>query len=126
AATTASGAAPSTKPDSAYATGLKVSSTLDRTSTLPHRITWQAKTNAPSSSIEEVDFLIDGKLRWVEHTAPYFYGSDGDWLVTSFLTAGMHRFAVRAKTTDGRTATDVHAARVTKPGPLPANLAGTW
>ena len=38
----------------------------------------------------------------------------------------MHRFAVRAKTTDGRTATDVHAARVIKPGPLPANLAGTW
>jgi hypothetical protein len=48
------------------------------------------------------------------------------WLVTSFLTPGMHRFAVRAKTIDGRTATDVHTARVIGPGPLPANLAGTW
>jgi len=25
--------------------------------------------------VSEVDYLIDGKLRWVEHNAPYFYGS---------------------------------------------------
>ncbi len=126
AAAAASGGIPSTPSRHVLATGLKVSSSLDRASVLPHRITWHATTNAPSSDIEEVDFLIDGKLRWVEHTAPYYYGSDGDWLVTSFLTPGVHRFAVRAKTTDGRTATDTHPARVVKPGPLPANLAGTW
>lgn len=104
----------------------KVTSTLDGTSVLPHRIHWQAKANVRSASIEEIDFLIDGKVRWVEHKGPYFYGSDGDWLVTSFLSPGLHRFAVRVKTYDGRTATDLHAARVVKAGSVPSNLAGSW
>ena len=108
------------------AAGLTVTSSLDRTSMLPHRIAWQAKTNAPAASVGEVDFLIDGKLCWVEHNAPYWYGSDGDWLVTSFLTSGVHRFTVRVKTTDGRSALDTHRARVGKPPSLPSNLAGNW
>jgi hypothetical protein len=105
---------------------LEVTSTLDGTGVLPHRIRWQAKTNVSPAGISEVDFLIDGKLRWVEHKAPYVYGSDGDWLVTSFLTPGAHRFEVRAKATDGRSAIDVHAARVSKQGLLPMNIAGAW
>jgi hypothetical protein len=108
------------------AAGLKVASTLDGRTVLPHRVTWRAMTNVSSTSIQEIDFLIDGKLRWVEHNAPYVFGSDGDWLVTSFLTPGVHHFTVRARTTDGRTATDVHAARVLKPGALPPNISGSW
>jgi hypothetical protein len=122
----ASGATRSTTSEGRVTTGLTISSTLDGTTVLPHRIAWQAKASVPSSSVQEVDFLIDGKLRWVKHKAPYFYGSDGDWLVTSFLTPGVHRFSVRVKTTTGRTATDVHAARVVKPGSVPANLDGRW
>jgi hypothetical protein len=120
-------AAITTRPAGARGeTGLKVFSSLDKADVLPHRITWQATTNVPSSDIAEVDFLIDGKLRWIEHNAPYWYGSDGDWLVTSFLTPGVHRFAVRAKTTDGHTATDLHTARVGPRGSVPAGLSGAW
>lgn len=103
-----------------------VKSTLDGTTVVPARVHWIAQPSLPSSRIREVDFLIDGELRWVERRAPYSYGSDGDWLVTSFLTPGMHRFSVRATTTDGRSATDVRIARVTQPDPLPSGIAGNW
>lgn len=39
-----------------------------------------------------MDFLIDGHQLWVEHNTPYFYGDDGNYLVTSFLKPGKHIF----------------------------------
>ena len=100
---------------------LSVSSTLDGHSTLPLRIHWQAFPSAPAGDVSEVDFLIDGRLGWVEHNTPYFYGRDGNWLVTSFLAPGEHTFTVRAFTRDGRTATDtVKASACTAAPPPPA------
>src|SRR5579859_6621171 len=66
-----------------------VTSTLDGLSSLPHRIHWQAVPK-PSAAVSEVDFLIDGKVFWVEHVSPYFYGDDGNYLVTTFLAPGPH------------------------------------
>ena len=105
---------------------LKVTSTLDGHSTLPYRIRWQAFPGAPAADVSEVDFLIDGKLGWVEHKTPYFYGNDGNWLVTSFLTPGMHTFTVRVIAAGEHTATDTVKASVTVPATPPAALAGTW
>jgi hypothetical protein len=80
--------------------------------------------------IKEVDFLIDGRIGWIEHKAPYFYSEDDGphrgFLVTSWLTPGRHRFTVRAVATDGRTATDTVVARVLPAPDPPAELAGTW
>jgi hypothetical protein len=72
-----------------------------------------------------VDFLIDGRLRWVEHSAPYSYGSDGNFLVTSFLSTGSHRFTVKATTTAGKTASTTVIARVAAAPDPPRALAGT-
>ena len=106
---------------------LSVTSTLDRHTTLPVRIHWQAFPSAPASGVSEVDFLIDGRLGWVEHKTPYFYGDDGNWLVTSFLTPGEHTFTVRVITTGGHTATDTLKASVATPPAPPAALQGvTW
>ena len=106
---------------------LSVTSTLDRHTTLPIRIHWQAFPSASARDVSEVDFLIDGKLGWVEHKTPYFYGNDGNWLVTSFLTPGKHSFTVRVITTDGHTATDTVRASVTAPPAPPPALRGvTW
>jgi hypothetical protein len=102
-----------------------VSSTLDGHTALPHRIHWIAKP-APGADVSEVDFLIDGKQLWVEHNAPYSYGDDGNYLVTSFLSPGSHEFVVRAVTWDGQTATDSVTATVGSATPPPAALAGTW
>ena len=103
-----------------------VTSTLDGHTVLPHRIHWQAFSTVPAAHISRVDYLIDGRLSWVETRTPYFYGRDGNWLVTSFLTPGEHTFTVRVITTGGRTATKTVKASVTAPAAPPAVLAGTW
>ena len=106
---------------------LSVTSTLDRHTTLPIRIHWQAFPSASARDVSEVDFLIDGNLGWVERKTPYFYASDGNWLVTSFLTPGEHAFTVRVITTSGHTATDRVQASVTAPPAPPAAMRGvTW
>ena len=46
-----------------------VRSTLDRKTVLPHRIRWLAFPHVPTSQVREVEFLIDGKVRWIEHNA---------------------------------------------------------
>ena len=83
--------------------------------------------SGPASDVSEVDFLIDGRLGWVEHNGPYFYGDDGNWLVASFLGPGEHTFTARVITVDGRTATDTVKASVTAPpAPPPALVGITW
>jgi hypothetical protein len=105
---------------------LTVTSTLDGHAALPRQIHWQAFPSVPSADVSEVDYLIDGRLAWVEHHTPYFYGNDGNWLVTSFLTPGEHTFTVRVITAGGHTATDAVKAMVTAPPAPPEVLAGAW
>lgn len=104
----------------------RVASTLDGKTVLPHHIHWVALPTLPSYQIKEVDFLIDGKLRWFETKAPYTYSDDHGYLVTSWLTPGLHRFAVRAISSNGRRATDTVVARVLPAPEVPTELAGTW
>lgn len=108
---------------------LKVTSSLDRKTVLPLRSHWLAYPK-PAANISRVDFLIDGKVRWVEHKAPYNYGSDDGrnfaFLITTFLRPGMHRFTVRAVDYSGHKATDTVTARVLPAPDPPASLAGTW
>ncbi len=107
-----------------------VTSTLDGHSALPHRIHWQAFPSVPAADITEVDYLIDGRVLWVEHNTPYFYGSDsgnyGNYLVTSFLTPGPHQFTVKLVTVDGKTASNTVTATVPAAPAPPTALAGTW
>jgi hypothetical protein len=120
-------AAPSTAASPANSPALRVTSTLDGHTSLPLRIHWQAFPRVPTAEVSEVDFLIDGRLGWVEHNTPYFYGDDGNWLVTSFLTPGEHTFTVRVITADGHTVTDTVRASVTAPPAPPSALGGvTW
>ena len=110
---------------SSASTAVTVTSTLDGRATLPHRIHWQAFPHTPSH-VSVVDYLIDGKRMWTEHNAPYFYGNDGNYLVTSFLTPGKHVFTVRAVDVSGQTATDTVTATVAPATAPPAALSGTW
>jgi hypothetical protein len=103
-----------------------VSSTLSGTRVLPHRIDWLGKPSLLPSRISEVDFLIDGRRAWVEHHAPYSYGYDGNYLVTSWLKPGLHTFTVVAVTTDGRRATVSSEARTLSPATPATALAGLW
>lgn len=106
--------------------GLSVTSTIDGKTVLPLRIAWLARPSLPPGQIKEVDFLIDGKVRWIEHRAPYSYGDDHERLVTSWLSAGRHRFAVRAVAASGAKAADTVVARVLPAPDPPAGLVGRW
>jgi hypothetical protein len=113
-------------PVAAGARPLAVRSSLDRARVLPHRIHWLAYPSVPARKVRAVEFRVDGRLVWVEHHPPYTYGLDGNWLVTSWLAHGLHRFSVRVVTTDGRRATDTVVARTLTPPQPPAPLVGTW
>lgn len=103
-----------------------VSSTLHGLTELPHRIHWEATPSGSAKGVSEVDFLIDDQLAWVEHNPPYFYGDDGNWLVTSFLTPGVHTFVAKATAADGRTAVETVTATVEAAPEPPADIAGRW
>lgn len=105
-------------------TTTSVTSTLDGLASLPHRIHWQAMP--ASTAVDHVDFIIDGQLGWTEKVTPYFYGDDGNWLVTSFLKPGKHTFTTKLTTTDGQTAETTTTATVSKAPSPPAALAGKW
>jgi hypothetical protein len=113
------------------ASGLAVTSSLDRRRVLPHHVVWLAFPKMPATQVREVEFLIDGKTAWTEDLPPYVYAGDNDgadrgMLVTSFLRPGPHRFTVRVHTVDGRSAIDTVTARVAPSVAVPAALAGTW
>jgi hypothetical protein len=110
---------------------LAIKSSIDGVKVLPQQSRWLARPNVAPAKVAEVDFLIDGRLRWVEHSAPYVYAGDDDghhlgYLFTSWLTPGRHRFVTRVKTTSGDTADHAVSARVVAAPAPPASLAGTW
>jgi hypothetical protein len=102
-----------------------IRSSLDGKSDLPGRIAWNAYPSAPSNQIKEVDFLVDGKVRWVEKHSPYAY-ADGDGFATTWLSAGTHRFTVRAIQANGQRPSDTVVATVQAAPAPPAELAGSW
>ena len=110
---------------------LAVTSSLDGMKVLPQQSHWLAHPNVAADEVVDVTFLIDGKLRWTEHRAPYVFGGDNQaghlgYLFTSWLAPGLHRFTTRVDTRDGRTAVDNVSARVL-PAPAPPDaLSGTW
>ena len=108
-----------------------VSSTIDGRKVLPLRLHWIARTSLAPAKVAEVDFLIDGKVHWIEHHAPYNYASDEDgrnlgFLITTWLKPGIHRFGVRVVPAKGAPTTRTVSARVLPAPAPPAALAGRW
>jgi hypothetical protein len=108
-----------------------LTSSVDGKKVLPLRSRWLAYPDLVPAKIAEVDFLIDGKVRSIEHAAPYNYGSDDKhghlgYLITTWLPAGRHTFTVRAIDKTGRRATDTRTLRVLPAPAPPAAIAGTW
>jgi hypothetical protein len=106
-------------------TSFTVTSSLDGKKVLPLRSHWIANPN-DTQSIDHVDFFIDGYHAWTQHQAPWYYGAQGNWLITTFLKPGMHKFVVRAYDTASQMAVDTIQARVVAPPAPPAKLAGSW
>jgi hypothetical protein len=100
---------------------LTVTTTLDGLSSLPQRIQWEAKPIDPDHQVTGINFLIDNQRAWVEHKAPYVYGGDGNYLVTSFLTPGEHSFVVRMFTIKGQKIDSTPVKASVSAAPVPPN-----
>jgi hypothetical protein len=109
-------------------TSFTVTSTLDGKTVLPLRSHWIAypKIDPSQGQITQVDYLIDGFHAWSAHSAPWYYGDKGNWLVTSILKPGLHTFTVRAVVSADNVAIDKFQARVVASPRPPADLAGSW
>ncbi len=135
AASTSSTRANTTSSTSSYGSSpskvTKVTSNLDGESALPLRTRWIATVEPAGAVVNEVDFLIDGKVIWIEHDAPYVFGGDDSgtdlgYLITTWLSPGTHRFSVRAIGISGPPITDSLTATVAAPPRPPVALRGTW
>ncbi len=76
-----------------------VTSSISDTSTVHGPVVWTATVTGATP--DHVDFLIDGRLRHTERTAPYEFGT---WDTTQEAN-GQHVLTVRAVARDGTTAT---------------------
>jgi hypothetical protein len=70
-------------------------------------VPWKARTTGPKAT--RVDFLIDGKLKWSDHRAPYVFAA-GRPLKTLSLRNGRHTLKLVAYGRSGHSA--AHAIRI--------------
>ena len=108
----ASPAPPPPRPSS-----LAVTSSIANGSTLTGSTPWEA---TPSQAVSQVQFYVDGALRWTESYAPFVFNGDGNKLDTTTLANGSHVLRVLATAGDGTTATTsatVQVANSTTPAP---------
>jgi Hypothetical glycosyl hydrolase family 15/Bacterial Ig domain len=84
-----------------------VSSSISSGATLSGAVSWQA---TPSQSSSQVDFYVDGSLRWTERAAPYVFNGDGNTLDTRTLTGGSHVLKVVATATSNGATAEVSSA----------------
>jgi hypothetical protein len=71
--------------------------------TLSGVVTWSASPSG--ATVDRVDFLVDGVVKWTEHYAPYVFNGDGGRLDTTTLRDGAHTLSVEAYGSGGGVAT---------------------
>lgn len=72
---------------------------------LTHALPWQVQVNTTAGqTVQEVDFLVDGKQRWVEHEPPYSFDDDSQLLAPWLLGQGKHVLTAHVVTGGGLTA----------------------
>jgi hypothetical protein len=108
--------------------GPRLTSSIRDGAELARPVSWRAKiTGTQEADVESVRFLIDGKVRHVEHEAPYVFAGSGNRLLPGTLSPGSHSFAVDARLAGGHRLTAASTATVaTNARAVPAEVAGRW
>ena len=106
----------------------EVSSSIRDGAELTQPMRWQAAvTGIPASDVVVVQFLIDGKLRYLARTAPYLFAGPGNLLLPGTLGPGSHIFAVDVTLASGHHLTTAAAAVVSAAAPgVPRQVLGLW
>ena len=106
---------------------LRVVSSISNGAVLSSAVSWTGTpAGVPSSQVDRVAFVIDGRIRWTEHNAPFVFNGDGSELFPWILGAGAHRLAVRVVTRTGASASTSAAVSVAASVPVPPDLLGTF
>lgn len=123
----AGGCGASGRPRSNQSASLHVRSSITDGAVLTDPTAWTAQAvGLPThDTVKAVEFIIDGGVRWVEHTPPYFFNEDHNHLYPWVLGAGQHRLGVRLTTAAGNSASTSAEVTVTA-RQQPAALAGTY
>ena len=106
----------------------RVASSIAEGAQLARPVRWLARvTGVSSNAVVSVRFLIDGRLRHVEHAAPYVFAGRGNMLLPGTLGPGTHTFAVDARLTGGRRLTAAATATVAGSAQrAPERVLGSW
>ena len=86
--------------------------------TVKGRIRWEARVTGGEP--DKVEFLVDGRLGWMERNPPFAFGGNAGTLDTRTVQDGKHVLTVRAFASDGTTATSGVTVTVTNGSPQPA------
>jgi len=83
----------------AAASSWSVSSTILDGTTISGQVFWQAAPSLPTTSVNNVQFYIDGSLKATDFSSPYNYNGNGT-LDTTKLSQGAHVLALRGVAND--------------------------
>jgi hypothetical protein len=73
--------------------GLNISSsTVYGGQVVAGRVPWRTKVDGP---VKRVEFLVDGRVTWIDHVAPFAFAGGRPWNTTT-LRNGRHRLELRA------------------------------
>jgi hypothetical protein len=108
-----------------------VLSSITSGAVLADALAWTAQPVGLSGSaaVDQVEFLIDGRMLWTSKAPPYFFGGEHPVLKRLFpwmLGRGTHRFSVRVSTSTGKSASASALATVVVAHPVPRALVGTF
>jgi hypothetical protein len=117
----------SSTPPSTSSSPVAVTSSITSGQRLTAALAWTATpTTTAADPVQDVRFLVDGKVLWTERNSPYVFDDDGELLAPWLLGNGPHELAVVLTTLGGKHATATASVTVAVDTSANAALAGTY
>jgi hypothetical protein len=106
---------------------LRVLSSITSGAVLSSALIWTAvPVGIAPSHVASLEFLIDGRVRWIERRPPYVFDGDGAELFPWLLGPGPHSLAVRVVSAAGTSASMSADITVAPQPPVPGDLVGSF
>jgi hypothetical protein len=125
----ASAHAPTRSPEVPRQTAVwSVTSSIADGATLAGPVRWSADpVGTPPGGLDRIEFLIDGRLLWVERHAPFDFNNDANYLYPYVFARGPHQLVARGVSMTGEQVSVTANVRMTQAPPrIPHALQATW
>jgi hypothetical protein len=110
------------------AAGWGLTSSIADGATLAAPVRWSAEpVGTPPGGLDRIEFLVDGKLLWVERHAPFDFNNDNNYLYPYLFARGPHELIARGVSTTGEQVTaTAHVQMTQAPPKIPRALQASW